>query len=96
MTFTAVVGVWLHTSVMSEPFIGSDAIAAGDIAKSSLRRRYTRLFPDVYVVAGAEPTAQDLARGGWLWSGRKAVVALDVRRRRSLVRSGSTTLCPSI
>jgi very-short-patch-repair endonuclease len=60
---------------MSEPFIGSDAVAAGDVTKSSLRRRYTRLFPDVYVVAGAEPTAQDLARGGWLWSGRKAVVA---------------------
>ncbi len=60
---------------MSEPFIGSEAIAAGDITKSSLRRRYIRLFPDVYVVAGAEPTAQDLARGGWLWSGRKAVVA---------------------
>ncbi|WP_319429779.1 DUF559 domain-containing protein [Mycobacterium sp. RTGN5] len=60
---------------MSEPFIGSEAIAAGEITKSSLRRRFRRLFPDVYVVAGAEPTAQDLARAGWLWSGRKAVVA---------------------
>jgi hypothetical protein len=60
---------------MSEPFIGSEAIAAGEITKSSLRRHFRRLFPDVYVVAGAEPTAQDLARAGWLWSGRKAVVA---------------------
>lgn len=60
---------------MSEPFIGSEAVAAGDITKSSLRRRFTRLFPDVYVLAGAEPTAQELARAGWLWSGRKAVIA---------------------
>ncbi|APE18133.1 hypothetical protein BOH72_25535 [Mycobacterium sp. WY10] len=60
---------------MSDPFIGSEAIAAGDLDKSALRRRYTRLFPDVYVPASAEPTAQDLARAGWLWSGRKAVIA---------------------
>lgn len=60
---------------MSEPFIGSAAVAAGDITKSSLRRHFTRLFPDVYVRAGTEPTAQDLARAGWLWSGRKAVIA---------------------
>ncbi|MBB3601660.1 hypothetical protein FHT40_001293 [Mycolicibacterium sp. BK556] len=60
---------------MSEPFIGSEAVAAGDITKSSLRRRFTRLFPDVYVPSGFEPTARDLARAGWLWSGRKAVIA---------------------
>jgi len=60
---------------MSHPFIGSEAVAAGQIVKSALRRRYTRLFPDVYVGIGVEPTAEMLARAGWLWSGRKAVVA---------------------
>jgi hypothetical protein len=60
---------------MSHPFIGSEAVAAGQIVKSALRRRYTRLFPDVYVSIGVEPTAEMLARAGWLWSFRKAVVA---------------------
>jgi hypothetical protein len=61
---------------MIEPFIGSESLAAGDLAKSALRsRRYTRLFPDVYVVATADPDPRIQARAGWLWSGRKAVVA---------------------
>ena len=60
---------------MSEPFIGSEAVAAGDVTKNALRRYYTRLFPDVYIAPNAEPTAQQLALAGWLWSGRKAVVA---------------------
>lgn len=56
-------------------FIGSEAVAAGTVTKSDLRRRYIRLFPDVYIATGAELNAQDLARAGWLWSGRKAVIA---------------------
>lgn len=60
---------------MSQPFIGSEAVAAGDITKSALRRRFTRLLPDVYVAAGTELNAQGWARAGWLWSGRKAVIA---------------------
>lgn len=60
---------------MNEPFIGSTAVAAGETTKSALRRYYTRLLPDVYIAPNVEPTAQDLALAGWLWSGRKAVVA---------------------
>ena len=61
---------------MIQPFIGSESIAASDLTKSALRsHRYTRLFPDVYVVGTADVNPQILARAGWLWSGRKAVVA---------------------
>ncbi len=63
---------------MNQPFIGSEAVAAGDITKTALRRRFTRVFfpPDVYVAAGTELDAQGRARAGWLWSGgRKAVIA---------------------
>lgn len=60
---------------MNHPFIGSEAVASGDVTKSVLRRRCTRVFPDVYVMAGTELTAPDLARAGWLWSRRKGVIA---------------------
>ena len=61
---------------MIEPFIGSEFVAAGDVAKSALRgRSYRRLFPDVYIAAAAEPDPKTYARAGWLWSGRKAVIA---------------------
>ncbi len=51
-------------------------MVAGELAKSDLRsRRYSRLFPNVYVVATADLDPRLQARAGWLWSGREAVVA---------------------
>lgn len=60
---------------MSEPFRGSEAVAAGALSKSALRNRYRRLFPDVYVNREATLTPIVLARAGWLWSGRRAAIA---------------------
>jgi Protein of unknown function (DUF559) len=60
---------------MAEPFIGSEAVANGDIVKSALRTRYTKLFRDVYVSSGAELTPLVRARAGWLWSRRRGIVA---------------------
>lgn len=60
---------------MSEPFIGSEAVAAGALFKTALRSRYRRLFPDVYINRESDLTAIVLAKAGWLWSGRNAVVA---------------------
>ncbi len=60
---------------MAEPFIGSEAVANGDLVKSALRTRYTKLFPDVYVCSGAELTPLVRARAGWLWSRRRGIVA---------------------
>lgn len=39
---------------MVEPFIGSEAVADGEVVKSALRTRYKRLFRDVYIHPGAE------------------------------------------
>jgi hypothetical protein len=60
---------------MAEPFIGSDAVASGDVVKSALRTCYTKLFRDVYISPGAELTPLVRARAGWLWSGRRGIVA---------------------
>ncbi len=58
-----------------EPFIGSEAVAAGVASHSQLRRRYTRVFRDVYVSEGAELTPAIRARAAWLWSRRRGVIA---------------------
>jgi hypothetical protein len=60
---------------MAEPFIGSEAVARGDVVKSALRTRYTKLFRDVYVTPGTELTPLVRARAGWLWSRRRGIVA---------------------
>lgn len=60
---------------MGEPFVGSEAIANGDVVNSALRTRYTKLFRDVYVNAGVEPTPLVRARAGWLWSRRRGIIA---------------------
>ncbi len=60
---------------MGEPFIGSEALAAGAMTKSQLATRYRRLFPDVYVERGVEVTTESRAKAGWLWTGRRGVIA---------------------
>jgi hypothetical protein len=60
---------------MMEPFIGSEAVAAGILNKAELAARYRRLFPDVYVMREADVDAKVRAIAGWLWSGRRGVVA---------------------
>jgi hypothetical protein len=60
---------------MSEPFIGSEAVAAGALTKTQLATRCRRLFPDVYVVRHVEVDAKIRAKAGWLWTGRRGVVA---------------------
>jgi very-short-patch-repair endonuclease len=60
---------------MGEPFIGSEAVARGDVTKSQLCTRYTRLLRDVYVDSGVEVTAALQAKAGWLWARRQGVVA---------------------
>lgn len=60
---------------MGEPFLGSEAVARGVLTRSRLGTGYTRLFRDVYVSRDDEVTAVLRARAGWLWSGRRGVVA---------------------
>ncbi|WP_066899943.1 hypothetical protein [Mycolicibacterium houstonense] len=60
---------------MGEPFLGSEAVASGELRKSALRTRYTRVFRDVYVSPGTELTPLIRARAAWLWSRRRGIVA---------------------
>ncbi|OBF05096.1 endonuclease domain-containing protein [Mycobacterium sp. 852002-10029_SCH5224772] len=60
---------------MAEPFIGSEAVAAGALTKTQLATRYRRLFPDVYVERDVGIGAASRAKAGWLWSGRRGVLA---------------------
>jgi hypothetical protein len=60
---------------VGQPFVGSEAVAAGEVLKSALRTRYTKVFRNVYVSPGTEVTAEVRAHAAWLWSGRKGVIA---------------------
>lgn len=60
---------------MEEPFIGSEAVAAGLVMPYALRSRFVKLHPDVYVPAKMTLTAQSRAQAAWLWSRRRGVVA---------------------
>ncbi|MGV0743749.1 hypothetical protein [Mycolicibacterium sp. XJ870] len=60
---------------MGEPFVGSEVVASGEIRKSALRTKYTRVFRDVYVSPGTELTPQIRAHAGWLWSRRRGIIA---------------------
>jgi hypothetical protein len=60
---------------MGRPFIGSEAVECGLLTKSQLETRYTRLFRGVYIDGDAEITAAVRAYAGWLWTGRRGIVA---------------------
>ena len=69
------VGVAQHTAVMTAPFYGSKALAAGALTPYQLRSRYFALHKDVYVPRDLELTAQLRARALWLRSRGKGVLA---------------------
>jgi hypothetical protein len=69
------VGAFAHTPAMQQPFVGSEAVARGDVTKAELRSRYRRVFRDVYLAPGLDLTPELRAKAGWLWSRRRAVVA---------------------
>ena len=61
-----------HTS---EPFIGTEAIAAGDFTRRTIGRRNRQLYRNVYLPPGVELTPRSRAVAAWLWSERRATVA---------------------
>jgi hypothetical protein len=60
---------------MAEPFIGSEAVAAGTLTKSQLATQFRRLYPDIYLARDIEVDTRVRAEAGWLWTGRRGVVA---------------------
>ncbi len=63
-------------SKLEEPFIGSDAIAAGVASKSNLRsRQFVRVFPNVYAPATLERTLELRSRAAYLYAREAGVLA---------------------
>lgn len=59
---------------MEEPFVGSEALAAG-MTRHQLRTRYMAIHWGVYVTVGTEPTPVLRAKAAWLRSRRRGVLA---------------------
>lgn len=57
------------------PFVGSEAVANGQLKKYQLRAGYVAVFPDVYVPKCTELSPRTARDGGWLWSHRLGVIA---------------------
>ncbi|MBV8291778.1 MAG: hypothetical protein JOY55_08160 [Mycobacterium sp.] len=60
---------------MTEPFIGSEAIASGSLTPYALRNRFVRIHRNIFIPRDAEVTAVVRAKAAWLWSQRRGVVA---------------------
>jgi hypothetical protein len=57
------------------PFIGTEALQAGELTRGQLRWRYAALYPGVYVPKDGSIDLFPRAFGAWLWSGRAGVIA---------------------
>ncbi|RAU93943.1 endonuclease domain-containing protein [Mycolicibacter senuensis] len=60
---------------MAEPFIGSEALARGELNRHALRINYSAAYPDVYAPAQVPLLLAQRTMAAWLWSGRSGVVA---------------------
>jgi very-short-patch-repair endonuclease len=58
-----------------EPFLGSEALAAGTLTRYELRRYHRAILPDVYVDRRTEPSLRQRTVSAWLWTRRDGVVA---------------------
>jgi hypothetical protein len=58
-----------------EPFVGSEALAHGELSRHQLRTRYQALFPNVYLSRTETPSQRALITAAWLWARRAATVA---------------------
>lgn len=56
-------------------FLGSEAVARGEITRGRLRSAYRAMYPDVYMLASKQPSLLDRTEGAWLWSKRRAVIS---------------------
>jgi hypothetical protein len=60
---------------MTDPFFGSEALAARRLSRYALRSRYIALHQDVYVSRDAELTPALRAKACWLRSRRRGILA---------------------
>ncbi len=55
--------------------MGTEALAAGEVSRSDLRRHFRWVMPDVYGPRRGELTLNDRVTAAWLWSKREAVIS---------------------
>ena len=60
---------------VSPLIVANEELAAGSLTRRDLRRRYTKVFQNVYAPRDVELTAADRAQAAWLWADRGATVA---------------------
>jgi hypothetical protein len=60
---------------MSEPFVGSEALARGLLSRHQLRMRYRAVLPNVYLPKETQPSLQQRIAAAWLWSDRQGTIA---------------------
>jgi len=59
---------------MSEPFIGSEALACGALSRYQLRTGYRAVYPNVYLPNDVGLSLELRIAAAWLWSRRKATI----------------------
>lgn len=64
-------GMWQER----QPFIGTEAVAAGEVSRHELRRHYRAIMPNVYLEKRVVPSLRQRTVAAWLWSRREAVIA---------------------
>lgn len=57
-----------------DPFVGTEAVAAGVVNRYQLSTRYKAVHRNVFVPRDANLNAVQKARAAWLWSGRRATI----------------------
>jgi very-short-patch-repair endonuclease len=55
-------------------FLGSQALARGEITRGRLRSSYQALYPDVYMPRIGTPSLYEYTVGAWIWSGCRGVI----------------------
>jgi hypothetical protein len=60
---------------MDQPFLGSEAIASGVLTRHTLRRDFIALHKDVYLEKELRVTPRVRAKGAWLRSRRRGILA---------------------
>lgn len=60
---------------MDDPFLGPEALTAGDLTRSQMRWRYTAAHPRVYIARGKPFDLRTNTRAAWLWSDRRGIIA---------------------
>ncbi|MDD7811175.1 hypothetical protein PP713_01150 [Mycobacterium sp. CSUR Q5927] len=58
-----------------EPFVGSEALAAGVVTWHELDKYYAALMPNVYLDRRVKPMLQHRTAAAWLWAHRQAVIS---------------------